>query len=198
MVILLFPQGNDPDQTQLYSLARVSEWLALQTNTKVCLLLPNKYREQAALDPVTYGAVTLESPRAETIRPSVITPLSWIFPFLGRPHPCSPGEQLLARHISEDDSLNSLFFYNYRINGCRGGSFICDLVWPDGQLIIEVDGYRFHCDEESFRADRRRDRELLLSGYRVMRLPHNEVIDDPRQALMEIKDMVCFIRSRTS
>ncbi|MDH3346516.1 MAG: endonuclease domain-containing protein [Desulfobulbaceae bacterium] len=198
LVILLFPQQDEPTETQLYSLARVSEWLAIQTKSKIGLLLRAKHLNHPALDSISYGAVTLAAPRVDPKKEIPSTPAAWIFPYLGKPHPCSPGEQILAKLIQADNTISTLFHYNYRIQGCRGSNYICDLVWPSGQLVIEIDGYGFHSSQPVFCADRKRDRELLLTGYRVMRLPHNEVINNPQQAITEIKDMVRFIRSQIS
>jgi very-short-patch-repair endonuclease len=44
--------------------------------------------------------------------------------------------------------------------------------------FIEIDGYRFHGDRETFERDRRRDALLSALGYRVLRFSHNLVVDD--------------------
>jgi very-short-patch-repair endonuclease len=72
--------------------------------------------------------------------------------------------------------------------------FLVDLVWADGKVIVEVDGYQYHSNRQAFSADRRRDYELTVSGYLVLRLPHDEVMDDVELALEKIRDMVHFRR----
>ena len=40
----------------------------------------------------------------------------------------------------------------------EGGAIEVDFFWPDLNLVVEVDGFRFHRDRGAFRNDRRRDR----------------------------------------
>lgn len=53
----------------------------------------------------------------------------------------------------------------------RNGGFIgrADFAYPRHRLIIELDGYRYHSDPQSFVRDRNRQNRLLLAGYRVLR-----------------------------
>lgn len=50
-----------------------------------------------------------------------------------------------------------------------------DLVLGD-RLVIEVDGYAYHSDPETFEADRRRDARLSARGYRVLRFSYRQVM----------------------
>ena len=43
-------------------------------------------------------------------------------------------------------------------------------LWPDHDLIVEIDGYAFHSTRCSFEHDRSRDQTLIAAGYRVMRV----------------------------
>jgi very-short-patch-repair endonuclease len=72
--------------------------------------------------------------------------------------------------------------------------YLVDMLWPEGKVVIEVDGYRYHGNRFAFSEDRHRDYELLLSGYLVLRLPHDEVIADVAIALEKIRDVVRFRR----
>ncbi len=67
-----------------------------------------------------------------------------------------------------------------------------DLLWTAGKVVVEVDGYQHHGHRQAFSADRRRDYELTVSGYLVLRLPHDEVLDDVELAVEKIRDMVRF------
>lgn len=49
-----------------------------------------------------------------------------------------------------------------------------DLV-VEGAVVVELDGYEFHSGLREFREDRRRDRELVALGYRVLRFTAYEV-----------------------
>src|SRR5690606_28558030 len=45
------------------------------------------------------------------------------------------------------------------------------------RLVIEVDGWAHHADQEQFEADRRRDARLSVRGYRVLRFSYNQVMN---------------------
>ncbi|MBX3180358.1 MAG: DUF559 domain-containing protein [Candidatus Hydrogenedentes bacterium] len=111
-------------------------------------------------------------------------------PIIGRPHPASPGEQLLAQFIARDDELRPLFTFNQPVEAAHGETFVVDLLWAAGRLTVEVDGYTWHSGPHAFSADRYRDYRLLCGGYRTLRLPHDEVLDDPALQLEKIRDAV--------
>lgn len=45
-----------------------------------------------------------------------------------------------------------------------------------GNLIVEFDGYEYHCGRVEFEKDRARSREALLRGFDTMRFTYNDVI----------------------
>lgn len=45
-----------------------------------------------------------------------------------------------------------------------------------GNLIVEFDGYEYHCGRAEFDKDRARSREALLRGFNTMRFTYNDVI----------------------
>jgi very-short-patch-repair endonuclease len=53
-----------------------------------------------------------------------------------------------------------------------------DFLWPAARLIVETDGYAFHRSRAAFERDRRRDAELILAGYRVIRITHARLSTD--------------------
>ena len=48
----------------------------------------------------------------------------------------------------------------------------------------------------AFMHDRHRDYELALSGYAVLRLANDEVVQDLEKAIAKIRDLVCLCRTR--
>lgn len=112
-----------------------------------------------------------------------------------KPHPQSRGEQRLHKHLAADSELKGLFYFNQNVISTRRNSFCVDLLWLHGKLIVEVDGYRYHSDREQFRKDRHRDYELVLSGYRVLRLTDEEIQEDIVIAIEKIRDLVRFTQS---
>jgi very-short-patch-repair endonuclease len=119
-----------------------------------------------------------------------------VWPVIGHPHPYSPGEQLLARRLTEDLMLGGLFQFNVPVRTRFDSRFLVDLLWPEGRVVVEVDGYEHHSNRIAFGNDRRRDYELTVSDYLVLRLPHDEVIQDVEITLEKIRDLVQFRRSK--
>ena len=57
------------------------------------------------------------------------------------------------------------------------GEHIADFVCPSRRLVVEVDG-GYHTERAQARADARRDRALERLGYRVLRIPAEQVRTD--------------------
>ena len=51
-----------------------------------------------------------------------------------------------------------------------------DFFYPTHNLIVEVDGRRWHASRKRFLADRYRDNAALLEGKRVIRLTWEDVV----------------------
>jgi len=192
LVLALTDSRAAPDR--LLGLARAAEWLAAQTHAPVLLLVPAALPESEELASIDFASLTLcrEAPPTREAADEKQTLLVW--PLLGVPHPNSPGEQLLASRLRDDDELGPLFQFNQRITTTPGSSYIADLLWAEGKLVVEIDGYRWHSSQDSFRSDRHRDYELLISGYLSLRLPHDEVVAGVEEALQKIRRLVAFRR----
>jgi putative AbiEi antitoxin of type IV toxin-antitoxin system/uncharacterized protein DUF559 len=52
----------------------------------------------------------------------------------------------------------------------RIGPYTVDFHWPSHDLVVETDGARYHDHELARRRDRKRDAELQLRGYTVLRV----------------------------
>jgi very-short-patch-repair endonuclease len=63
--------------------------------------------------------------------------------------------------------------------GVRLHGYKVDFLWPAHRLVVEVDGYRFHSSAARFRADRKRDQELIARGYTVIRVAWSHIVDEP-------------------
>jgi hypothetical protein len=118
--------------------------------------------------------------------------------FEGRPNPTSLGENILAERIGAEPGLAPLFAFNAPVRSRSGQKFIVDLLWEEGRLVVEIDGYSNHSTRDTFNDDRDRDFELLVSGYRVLRIPHSEALDSPDKALWKIVKTVEFINGTMS
>ena len=182
-----------PLDHRLFALAKTLPWLAEQTKADVALLIPQRLADAPALAPVMYNAMML-APPAPTSPAADTETKHTVYPIHGRPHPFSPGEQKLAQQLMQDPELSPLFRFNQSVITVKQSRYLVDLLWAAGRVVVEVDGYQYHSNHDSFSRDRQRDYELLVSGYIVLRLPHDEVIDDVAMAVEKIRDVVRFRR----
>jgi very-short-patch-repair endonuclease len=56
-----------------------------------------------------------------------------------------------------------------------------DAVWPDRRLVAELDGYDAHTTRRAFENDRARDRELVVAGWRLVRITWRQLEHDPER-----------------
>ena len=117
-------------------------------------------------------------------------------PILGRPHPGSDAEKLLHARITADDELRPLFHFNQTIKTASGASPCVDLYWPDKRLVLEIDG-QDHQRQSKFASDRRRDFDLVLHGYTVVRFTSYDVEVDPELTLEKLRKLVRFMNQKT-
>ncbi len=55
-----------------------------------------------------------------------------------------------------------------------------DCLWPDHRLVVELDGRAHHETAAAFERDRRRDRDLVAAGLRVIRVTERARRSEPR------------------
>ena len=219
LIIVLGVEKVSQAEKKWFSFARASEWIAKETDARVAAILHPEIGKFPELDSILYGAVTIEDyyfqvydqkgARTKTksiniddrivdrkLKKGVIkqeeTKLVLVWPIKGRPHPFSKGEQLFAKKLASDPQLFDLFEYNQIIKTVRGNRYLVDVLWRDGKVVVEIDGFKYHSTHYAFKNDRNRDYELLISGYLILRLPHDEVINDPAMAIEKLRDVVEF------
>lgn len=61
-----------------------------------------------------------------------------------------------------------------------------DFLWPDARLIVEVDAQSTHSDPRAFERDRRKDAQLLLAGYSVIRVTRRQLEREPHAVIARI------------
>ncbi len=168
-------------------------WLVPQTSAQFegvvrlgGLLVPEATQCRDADGPQGAGPAELPSKRLRRPGPIQVA----YRPIIGRPHPASPAEIALHAAIEKRPDLAGRFDYNRIVSTCRDTRPIVDLVCADTGLIVEVDGYRFHTSRRAFAKDRQRDFELSVSGWRVLRLTHDEVMSDLASAIDKIRALL--------
>lgn len=129
-----------------------------------------------------------QDPPPTAQRPTPAPPrVTALWPFIGRPHPLSPAEQLFARALAADPELASKFAWNQVVRTEQGTRPIVDLVWTERRLAVEIDGFAHHSSRTAFEQDRQRDWELLVTGYRVFRIPASEVLSNTPASLEKLR-----------
>jgi len=59
------------------------------------------------------------------------------------------------------------------------GEHQVDFHWPEHRLVVETDGHTYHSNPIALARDRRRDLDLELSGWHVLRLGWRQVVHEP-------------------
>lgn len=65
-----------------------------------------------------------------------------------------------------------------------------DFHWPDHRLVIEADSLTYHGNPIAWERDHRRDRDLAVAGYRVIRFTRNQIENEPEATLMQIRKLL--------
>ena len=68
------------------------------------------------------------------------------------------------------------------------GDFVCraDFAYPSSRVLVELDGYAHHSDEEAFQKDRTKQNRAQLLGWSVLRYTWRDVVDRPATLASEI------------
>jgi very-short-patch-repair endonuclease len=191
-LVLVADVSAAADSPSAAALAHALEWVARHSGNAVVAL----FALDSPFDPILYGArrviadtdtnVSVFEPEAR----ESIGSETWLTPWRGAPHPLSEIEQRLAAMLSDDTELAALFCFNRFIDTVHGSRPKVDLVWLDGRLVVELDGYPDHATRRAFIGGRHRDYELALTGYTVLRLANDEVMQDFGRAIEKIRDLV--------
>lgn len=213
-----FDIPSDAAAASCFGFPKAVEWLARESGLDIVVTVPSRLAALDDLAPLLYGA-SQQTPspsgrtteyESEQSKPDRAAAAPLRLPhipdenapeaerLIGKPHPRSNGEQLLAEWLMRDAELRGLFGHNLPVVTRCGRRFLVDLLWADGGMVVEVDGYFYHNNAIEFAADRDRDYRLLLSGYRVLRLTNDEVVRDTGLAVEKIRDVVHFIHNEKS
>ena len=65
-----------------------------------------------------------------------------------------------------------------------------DAYWPEQRLMVEADGFEFHGHRAAFERDRARDAEMQVAGYRVLRLTHRRLDEEPEKVVAQLRHLL--------
>ena len=200
LVLVVDVAAADPSSAA--ALVHALEWVAQHSRIGIVALFGELPPLDSPFDRILYGArrvVAAAEPEPSSGAPEDRVSggaASWLVPWRGSPHPLSEIEQRLAAMLRDDSELATLFCFNWFIDTVRASRPKVDLVWLEGRLVVELDGYSDHATRRAFIGDRHRDYELALSGYTVLRLANDEVMQDFGRAIEKIRDLVRLRRAQ--
>ena len=73
------------------------------------------------------------------------------------------------------------------------GGYQVDFHWPAAHLVVETDGRETHATPHQFEEDRRRDLELALAGWRVVRITWRQVTREPQTVVALLRSLLAPI-----
>lgn len=72
-----------------------------------------------------------------------------------------------------------------------GGSFVeIDCLWRPERLVVELDGRAVHARAAAFESEKRRDRGLLVAGWRTMRVTWRQLREEPNAVAADLKALL--------
>jgi hypothetical protein len=71
-----------------------------------------------------------------------------------------------------------------------GDGLEADFIWPDQRLVVEVDSLTHHATNRAFENDPRRDRRLMVAGWRVARFTYRDVTERPNAVAAELRSLL--------
>ncbi len=200
-LVLITDMGSAAQKTaNPAAVVHALEWIARNSRSAVVALFPKLPPNEPPFDRILHGAQRV-IPEADADRSAVTGTADqepWIAPWQGEPHPLSDVERRLAKALRTDTELAPLFSFNQFVDTVQGSRPKVDLVWTEGRLVVELDGFGSHGSRAAFMYDRHRDYELTLSGYTVLRLAYDEVVQDVEKAIEKIRSLVKLCRMRVA
>lgn len=194
LAIVLAVDSDDRNNVHFDGICRMTQWLAANSTARCSLLLSTALDGSPELASVDYEPLfwTLAGQQAKRAQPGPEENKVRLWPLLGRPHPLSPGEQKLYQTLQADATLSGQFQFNCSVTTWHGSTYIVDLLADALKIVVEVDGYRHHSNRVAFGIDRQRDYELHTSGYMVLRLPHDDIMQDLEACMEKIRRFLTF------
>ena len=68
------------------------------------------------------------------------------------------------------------------------GKLEVDFTWPDRQVAVETDSYKFHRGAQAYENDHERDLDLRAAGYDIVRLTWRQLTSKPERCARAVAD----------
>jgi len=162
-----------------------SEWLA--DRARIGIWLTGRPLAATGSAPVPMAVDVTDLVRHRT--PELATPTSAYPVVAGRPHPGSQAEQALERALARCDWAVGRAWNQTHQTHRLANPMRVDLLWAAEKCVVEIDGPE-HRGALRYAADRRRDVQLQLHGYAVLRFTNDQVQYDIDTVLSQIGQLV--------
>lgn len=96
----------------------------------------------------------------------------------------TPAEEVLWQKLRNRKFLKLKFKRQHSV-----GNYIVDFYCANPRIIIELDG-SVHSEKEQKLKDNHRDSNLKGMGFIVLRFSNNEVLNDSKNVLMQIENII--------
>lgn len=137
------------------------------------------------------ATVAVTKPSTELAETPLIYPAA-----VSAPHPRSAAEGLLEAALATQSwAAARQWNQTYQPHALRSPVRL-DLLWPDERCVVEIDGPE-HCEPARFDADRRRDVQLQLDGYAVLRFTNARVSYDVDAVVAQIGQFIKTCRQES-
>ncbi|CAJ1507280.1 DUF559 domain-containing protein [[Mycobacterium] burgundiense] len=67
------------------------------------------------------------------------------------------------------------------------GGYVVDFAFPEAKVAVEIDGWAFHQDQNTFQSDRRRQNSLALKGWQILRFTWQDLMERPERVVAELR-----------
>jgi len=190
-LLLEIPEGLSPADER--GLASAAEWLVQHGRFTVWLAgAPPRTLDRIASVPVPLPAqlTDLVADVAAVPRTVVDPPARVTFPPLsGIPRGDSPAELALERALAPHDWARGRRWNHTFEPYILAKQYRLDLFWAAEGLVVEVDGDD-HRRPLKFADDRRRDVQLQIHGYDVLRFTDAHVLSDVQLVIQEVRQLL--------
>ena len=95
----------------------------------------------------------------------------------------SEAERLLVKLLRQNGITG--WSTNYPI-----GPYKVDVAFRAPMIVIEVDGWAFHSDQEVFQSDRKRQNYIALKGWQVLRFTWLDLVEYPQRVITVIRSAI--------
>ncbi|WP_045878345.1 DUF559 domain-containing protein [Pseudofrankia sp. DC12] len=198
--LLVFPPSgpSEPGPRPVASLIAAMEWLAYHGRFAVWLPWPDSAEpsldsRHPSLNRLTSIHAGLPDAGGTTdqvgVRRRAEEPMLSYPPVSGQPHPASAAEARLERALATRVWAGGRSWNETYRSGPLASPIRVDLLWRAERCAVEIDGPEHHSPAH-YEADRRRDVDLTLAGYAVLRFTNNQVLVDTADVLSKIERLL--------